>query len=83
LQNYLVAHLPNLGEVFFLQGTAPHKEKDAKDYFKGVSPGRCIASDGSILWPAQSPDDDQPRYVKNMSYQQNLNKKGRTRTVLR
>ena len=59
---------------YFQQGSAPHRGKEAKDYLKRIFPGRCIASEGPILWPAQSPDVDPTRYVKNMAYQGNLNK---------
>jgi hypothetical protein len=61
-------------KCLFQQGSAPHRGKGAKDYLKGIFPGRCIASEGQILWLAQSPDDDQTRYFKNMVYQGNLNK---------
>jgi hypothetical protein len=61
-------------KCFFQQGSAPHRKNEAKGYLKGIFPDRCIAIEGPILWPAQSPDDDPTRYVKNMACQGNLNK---------
>jgi hypothetical protein len=63
-----------LKKCFALQDSALHRGKEGKDYLKRIFSGRCIASEGPILWLAQSPDDDPTRYVKNMAYQGNLNK---------